>query len=229
MKKFFGKYLWLIEFISVALIVSLGVVVLFVLKGNEKILYIPFGVLFTVLGLIRFVPLLKTTDDKALKWMNAIELTIDLLAGIFLIVFAFIKNEEFDLGNALGFIVSALLILRAVVYFYSTSIRKQNTTTFMFVFHLLLIVSGSIFIGMGGFNTEDVKYVVFALCILCALYLTVDAYKKYSNYRSLEYAKNKSKEINIEEETKVEAPSADEIIEQNEITERDNPEDGLNA
>ncbi len=229
MKKVFSKYLWLIEFISVALLVSLGIVILFVLKGNEKILYIPFGVLFTVLGLIRFVPLLKTTDDKVLKWMNAIELTIDLLAGIFLIVFAFIKNDKLDLGNSLGFIVSALLILRAIVYFYSTSIRKQSTTIFMFVFHVVLIISGSIFVGMGGFNTEDVKYVVFALCVLCALYLSIDGYKKYSNYRSLEYAKNKSKEIVIEEEVKNEAPSADEIIEQNEITERDNPEDGLNA
>ena len=48
---------------------------------------------------------------------------------------------------------------------------------------VVLIIAGSIFVGLGGFNTEDVKYVVFALCVLCALYLTVDGYKKYSKAR----------------------------------------------
>lgn len=229
MKKFFSKYLWLIEFIAVALLVTLGIAVVLVLKDNEKILFIPFGVLFAILGIARFVPLLKTTNDKALKWFNTFELLIDLCAGVFLIVCAFIKNDKFELGNALGFIIASLLILRSIVYFYSTSIRKQNTNLFMFVLHTCLIVLSSVVVGMGGFNANDVKYVVFALCIISALFLSFDGYKKYSNYRSNEYAKNLSKDIKVEENNTIEAPSADEIIEQNEIIERENPENGLNA
>ena len=83
---------------------------------------------------------------------------------------------------------------------------------------------------MGSFNTNWIIWVVFAICILCAIILLIDGIKKYSGFRNEEYAKKLSNAVNVEDDVyEVEVPSAEEIIEKGEIIEGENPQDGLNA
>ncbi len=229
MKKFFNKFVWLFEFIAVALIVTFAIILVTALKEHKTITYIPFGIAFVVLGVARFIPLIKTTNDKVMKWMNGIELIVDILAGVFLITIGFVTKKDI-LGNYLGYIICAVLYLRAFVYFFSTVIRKENATLPMFFVHIFLITISSVLVGMGSFNTNWIIWVVFAICILCAIVLLIDGIKKYSGFRNEEYAKKLSNAVNVETEVyEIETPSAEEIIEEGEIREGENPQDGLNA
>lgn len=229
MKKFFNRYVWLFEFIAVALVVTFAIILVTVLKEHKTITYIPFGIAFAVLGIARFIPLIKTTNDKVMKWMNGVELIIDILAGVFLITIGFVTKDDI-LGNYLGYIICAVLYLRAFVYFFATVNRQEKTTLPMFFIHVSLITTSSILIGMGSFDTNWIIWVVFAICLICSIVLLLDGIKKYSSFRNEEYAKKLSNSVNVEEKIdEIEMPSADQIIEQGEIREGDNPQDGLNA
>lgn len=225
MKKTFNKYVWLWEFIGAALLTALGIIVGFL----NNVLLIIVGLIFIFLGVFRFVPLLKTTDDKVLKWMLALELIIDVVAGVVLLIIGLKNKDVENLKLVFGYIICAILYLRGFVYLFSVSIRKESAKLPMFIFHVFLLTLASILIGRGGFSLKELSWVILALCILCSIVICFDGVKKYRNYRNDEYAQKISKEIKIEEAKTLEAPSADEIIEQTNITEGENPQDGLNA
>ena len=111
MKAMFKKYLWLWEFIGVALIVGVGLVSKFV----PNVLYFILGAAFVVLGLFRLIPLFRTTEDKLLKWIYVAEIFIDVIVGVSLIVIAINEN---DLKNILGYLVGGVLYIRALIYFF---------------------------------------------------------------------------------------------------------------
>lgn len=225
MKKFLSKYVWLWEFIGAALLTSLGIIVGFL----NNILLVIVGVIFIFLGMFRFIPLLKTTDDSLLKWILAIELIVDIAAGIVLLIIG-LKNENIDnLQLVFGYIICAILYLRGFVYLFSVSLRKEKAKIVLFVFHIMLLTVASILVGRGGFSLNELSWVILGLCVLCSLVICVDGVKKYGNYRNEEYAKTLTQKVKEEEKSSKDAPSADEIIEQSNITEGENPQDGLNA
>ena len=80
MKALFKKYLWLFEFIGAAIILGVGLVCKFV----PAVLYFIVGIIFVFLGLFRIIPLVKTTEDKLLKWFYAGEMIIEVAAGVVL-------------------------------------------------------------------------------------------------------------------------------------------------
>ena len=83
MKKFFSKYMWLFEMIAAALLLGLGLIMKFI----PSALLILVGLIFFVLGALRIIPLVKTTDDKLLKILYIIELAIEMIAGVVLFIF----------------------------------------------------------------------------------------------------------------------------------------------
>ncbi len=117
MIKFLKRYVWLWEMIGAALLISLGLIVKFV----PNVLYVMVGLVFVFLGALRFIPLLKTTEDKLLKWCYGIELLLDIASGIVLVVLG-VKNEQSDtINNLFGYIIGGVLYLRGFVYLFSTS------------------------------------------------------------------------------------------------------------
>ncbi|HPT89117.1 MAG TPA: hypothetical protein PLY84_01910, partial [Bacilli bacterium] len=72
MMKLLKKYVWLFEWIAAALILALGIYV----AVEPSVLYLVAGIAITILGLFRLVPLLKTTEDKVLKFIYLGEMIV---------------------------------------------------------------------------------------------------------------------------------------------------------
>lgn len=105
MKAMIKKYLWLWEFIGVALILGVGLVIYFM----NDILFVIVGLIFTVMGVLRIIPLLKTTNDTLLRWLYAIEIFINIGAGIALIVLGINQENSVNLQVLFGYIIGGIL------------------------------------------------------------------------------------------------------------------------
>ncbi|MBO7078631.1 MAG: hypothetical protein J6W64_02320 [Bacilli bacterium] len=210
MKKKLAKYAWLFEMIGCALLIGLGIVMKFV----PSVLLVLVGLVFFVLGLFRIVPLLKTTDDKLLKALYAVELFIDMGAGIALFILGIKKDTEAidDLRKIFGFIIAGILYLRGLVYLFAVSFKKEDAKIWLFFIHIGLITLATVIIARGGFTLATLGWVLLALAILSAIFVGVDSIKKYTKYRNEEYALKKTKDINVKEEKVNDAPTADEVI-----------------
>ena len=210
MKKKLAKYAWLFEMIGCALLIGLGIVMKFV----PSVLLVLVGLVFFVLGLFRIVPLLKTTDDKLLKILYAVELFIDMGAGVALFILG-IKNDTEaidDLRKIFGFIIGGILYLRGLVYLFAVSFKKEDAKIWLFFIHIGLITLATVIIARGGFTLATLGWVLLALAILSAIFVGVDSIKKYTKYRNEEYALKKTKGINVKEEKVNDAPTAEEVI-----------------
>ena len=210
MKKKLAKYAWLFEMIGCALLIGLGIIMKFV----PSVLLVLVGLVFFVLGLFRIVPLLKTTDDKLLKALYAVELFIDMGAGIALFILGIKKDTEAidDLRKIFGFIIAGILHLRGLVYLFAVSFKKEDAKIWLFFIHIGLITLATVIIARGGFTLATLGWVLLALAILSAIFVGVDSIKKYTKYRNEEYALKKTKDINVKEEKVNDAPTADEVI-----------------
>ena len=210
MKKKLTKYAWLFEMIGCALLIGLGIIMKFV----PSVLLVLVGLVFFVLGLFRIVPLLKTTDDKLLKALYAVELFIDMGAGIALFILGIKKDTEAidDLRKIFGFIIAGILYLRGLVYLFAVSFKKEDAKIWLFFIHIGLITLATVIIARGGFTLATLGWVLLALAILSAIFVGVDSIKKYTKYRNEEYALKKTKDINVKEEKVNDAPTADEVI-----------------
>lgn len=162
MKKFFKNYLWLWEFIAVAFVLAIGIVAKFI----PDILIIIIGITFIVLGIFRIIPLLKTTKDRLLKGIYAGEIFISIFAGAVLIYLYYQKEE---LNKTFGYIIGAVLYLRALIYFYGTILRHEESDFFQFILHIVLITLGTAIIARGGFDVEDLGWVILIIAILTSI------------------------------------------------------------
>ncbi|NLM33778.1 MAG: hypothetical protein GX203_06250, partial [Acholeplasmataceae bacterium] len=81
MMKLLKKYVWLFEWIAAALILALGIYV----AVEPSVLYLVAGIAITILGLFRVIPLLKTTDDRILKFVFLGEMILNIGIGVALI------------------------------------------------------------------------------------------------------------------------------------------------
>jgi uncharacterized membrane protein HdeD (DUF308 family) len=202
MKVMFKKYLWLWEFIGVALIIGVGLVSKFV----PDVLYFILGAVFIVLGLFRIIPLFKTTDDKVLRWIFLAEILIDIIVGILLIIIAI---NETEIKNILGYLVGGVLYLRALIFFFSTTIRTETADWPQFIVHIVLITVGTWIIANGGFSINELGWVILIVSIFAAIFIAYSGYRNYNNYRHEYAAKRITKKVKKEES--LEAPTSEEI------------------
>ncbi len=223
MKAMIKKYLWLWEFIGVALILGVGLVIYFM----NDILFVIVGLIFTVMGVLRIIPLLKTTNDKLLRWLYAIEIFINIGAGIALIVLGIDQENSVNLQVLFGYIIGGILYLRGVIYFIATVLRKEGTDRPKFIVNLVLLTIGALIIGRGGFAVADLAIVILVIAVLSAIFVAVGGIKNYQNYRNEYVATETSKKLKIEE-TK-EAPTADEIKQDRPVDDPKEKHDELNA
>lgn len=209
MKKFFEKYVWVFEFVGAAILIAFGLVMKFV---PISLLYIV-GTIFIILGLFRVFPLVKTTKDKVMKWIFSGEIVLNIIVGAYLIYLG--TKGINNLGKIFGYLIGAVLYLRAFIYFFATTIRKETTDTMMFFSHIVFITFGSLIIGNGGFNLNTLSWFILALAIISALFIAFRGYKDYRNYRFQLVIKESTKEITGKkekntEENIIKAPSKDE-------------------
>lgn len=215
MKEYLKKYMWLLEMIGAAILFALGIVLNFV----PSVLLTIVGFIFIFLGLLRIVPLIKTTDDKLMRWLYGVQIGINILAGGTLVYFGIADVDIADtlLDSLFGYIVGGVLYLQAFTFFMGATMRGEQTKWTMFFAHIILITLGTIIIARGGFKYATMGIIIMIICILASLVTAYKGYKDYSNYRNEEYAKGKTKKIKVKKEKTKEAPTAEEINDKIEI------------
>ena len=197
------KYLWLWEYIGVALVIIVGVIAKFV----DGALLAIVGSTFIILGLLRMIPLLKTTLDKVLKWIYFLEIVVNVIAGVLLIYFALEKKE---LKELFGYLIGGVLYLRGLIYFYATSLRHEDTDRPKFIAHVIFITIGTVIIARGGFAPEYLGWIILAIALISGIFIGYSGYQHYRNYRNEIASKTITKKVKKEKVEK-EAPTSEEI------------------
>lgn len=205
MMKLLKKYVWLFEWIAAALILALGIYV----AVEPSVLYLVAGIAITILGLFRLAPLLKTTEDKVLKFIYLGEMIVNVVVGILLIVL--FTNQNTDNGKLLGYLVGGVLYLRALIYFIATIFRKEGTDVPKFITHIVLITAGTAIITRGGFSDQQLAWLLLGIAVLTAAVMVIMGYSNYNNYRHTYRAVEKTKEMKDIEQ--LELPASEEKIE----------------
>lgn len=208
------KYVWVVEWITTALLIVLGIIAVV----EKTILLYTFGILFIIFGLFRIIPLLKTTNSKLVKWLLLGETIIDILSGGTLLFLA-IKNAE--TGNYIGYIIGGVLYLRGFIHFLSTSLKDEPSNLVNFFFHIIMLTIGTVAITKGGFDKKLLAWLFLIVIVICAIIIGIKGYRDYSNYRNNLSCENKLKKLNKEDSKSdkkkdiktdgVEAPTSDEI------------------
>lgn len=192
MKNFFKKYLWLFEFIGVAIILAVGI---FAFVKQEVFLYIA-GFSLIVLGLMRVVPLVKTTKDNLLKIIYTVEIVFNVIAGILLVV----EGGKDDYSeNLMRYLLGAVFYLRGAIYFYAAVLRKESTDYLQFFTHLILLTLGVVVFVTKFFTVTNLAWVVLVLAILSAFFIGYSGYRNYRNFRYERLAREETKKIIKEE------------------------------
>lgn len=207
MKEFFKKYLWLFEFIGVALIIGLGVVILAV----HSVLMVIVGSAFIIFGLMRLVPLIKTTDDKIAAILFSVEILVNIIIGI-VMIFLTTREDSQDLGAVFGYLIGAVLYLRGLIYFFTTGVRKEETDGMNFLVHVGLFTLAVIIIARGGFERETLAWVIFGLAIISSLFIGLDGYSNYNQYRHQYRSAVLTKKATKERQKDDVLPTSEEII-----------------
>lgn len=177
MTNFFKRYLWIFEWIGAALLITLGVVV----AVEDQIVHVVTGIVLTLFGLFRVIPLVKTTKTKSMKIILTIEVVLNIIIGGLLIYFGLKENP--DLKSVYGYLLGAILYARAVIYFLGTSIFKERTTPIIFILHIAFITLGTWFIVSGGFTSKQLGIAVLVIAVLVALMFILHGIRGYKSYR----------------------------------------------
>lgn len=204
MKNVFKKYLWLWEFIGAALIIGAGIVAVFV----ESIVLMVVGCAFIIMGIFRVVPLFKTTFDKILKWIYVFEIVLNIGIGGLLIYLA-IQEGDADLQALFGYLIGSVLYLRGALFFFATTVRKEDSDKPKFIAHLIFITIGAVVIGRGGFTPRELGWVILGIAILAAVFIAFSGFSNYRNYRGEIASKEVTKKV--QQDKGLEAPTSDEI------------------
>ena len=188
------KYIWVFEWITVALLTSLAIITVV----NPKVLLFAFGIIFIIFGLLRIVPLIKTTDSKLIKWLILVETIIDVVVGGFLLICVF-KNKVLDDNNIFGYAIGLVIYFRGFMHFLSTSVKNEPSTFVGFLVNIGFLTVSTVIISNGGINQVTFSWIFFTLVLICAIILALKGYKDYGNYRGNLYGQSKFKKIKVEE------------------------------
>lgn len=210
MKSSLKKFMWLWEMIGAALILALSIIIIV----NHSVLSMIVGLIFVFLGIFRLVPLIKTTDDKVLKWFYFGEIVLSVAVGCCLMSVSFLKEDNSFrqlVSKNCGYFIGAVLYLRGFTHFFGTSVRHEQYSFIYFIVHIILLTLGTIVIANGNLSLEVLAWIIFSIGLICTLFVSYNSYKDYKNYR-VKYASVRiTKQIEAKVENQIEAPTSDEI------------------
>ena len=141
------------------------------------------GGIFVLLGLVRVVPLLKTTENKVLRAVFLLEIVIDIGVGAALLVL--MNNASFYESPWFGRLTGAVLYLRGIVHLMDIVLFKGKNDIVLFWFTSCSLRSRCL---LGIERNQCQKRYYFYLCIshhLCALLPRLGRNHGYNNYRVL--------------------------------------------
>lgn len=200
MKNLFKKYLFVFEFIAIAILLAVGIFLQF---KHELFLFIV-GFILVIFGLYRIYPLIKTTKDNVLKVFLIIEILLNIVAGVFLIMEGMKDKVNEDL---MRYLVGSVLYLRGFIYFFGTSLRKESTDYTKFFVHIGFFTLGTILLIVNILDSRILAAIVLVLALISSAFLSFSGYGHYKKYRYEQLAKDETQKVKKKERNKKEEKS----------------------
>lgn len=188
MKSFFKKYLFVFEFIAVAILLAVGI---YLVVDPQVFLYIV-GLALIIFGLYRVIPLVKTTKDKVMKLILVCEVLLNVVAGVVLFYEGTKDSSNYN-EDLLRWIIGAVFYLRGFLYFFGTVIRKESTDYTRFFVHIGVFTLGTGILFNNFLSPKIMSYIVLVLCILASIFISISGIGHYKNYRFEQLAKDETR------------------------------------
>lgn len=200
------RYGWALKILGAALLIGLAAFLYFGETG-EQIVITFVGSAIIIYSVIRLVPFVKTQGSDLIKTINIMEITIDVMIGIFLIIYFLIFPESEGMGSVFGYLFGPFLILRGAVHFYGVSAGKERSDHALYFFHIGALVVGSFILFFdGGFEASILLLVIAIFSSGVGVFLIYDGGKGYKIYRyekAVYQQKVTSDETSVEKELPV--------------------------
>jgi len=187
MKNLFKKYLFVFEFLAVAILLTVGI---YLLIEPRLFLYIV-GLALIIFGLYRVFPLVKTTKDNLMKIILTFEVILNIIAGIILFLEGR-KGNDYN-KNLLRWIIGGVFYLRGFLYFFGTVLRKESTDYIKFFTSIAIFTLGTGMLFKNFLNDEIMSYIFLVVCILTSIFLSISGIGHYKNYRFEQLAKDETR------------------------------------
>lgn len=175
------KYGFALKLLGAALLVALGIVLEIKIDEAKTIIVAFIGAAIIIYALVRLVPYVRTQGNDLVKTINIMEITIDVLLGAAMIIIQF--TVDGGLGNALGYMLGAYLVLRGSVHFFGVSEGKEKSDLVLYFFHIACLVVGGIVIVSGEVDAAIFIHIILAFSVIVGGYLFYDGGKGYKVYR----------------------------------------------
>jgi len=176
-------YNWVFKFVGAAMLIALALVLFIVDVGHLIEAFV--GILIGGYAVMRLVPFIKTQRSDLIKTINIFEIGFNLLVATVFIGNAIVRGEVLgQIGNIdlFGVLTGAVLIVRGMVHFYGISDGNEKGDHGTYFFHVSTLIVGTLIIAQ-GYSVEHLIWLMLALTIGSATYLSVDAYGGYNLYR----------------------------------------------
>ena len=200
-KSKFG-YGWLLKFILAAILLAVGIYMVFA----DQVVYAITGIAIIIFSLLRVIPLMKTLNKEVLRTMNLIEIIFDIILGAVITYIAFSKGDTladepiwstvYRYGLVFFFYARGLVFFNSVVFF------GEKTEVPKFWFHIVSLTLGAVIAVYPNFDYNTVGFIFLIISFVGAAYLGFDGSGGYKLYRqkSLELNKGKSSETETHKE-----------------------------
>jgi len=175
------KYGFVLKILGAALLVGLAIVLELKRDQAEDIVIAIIGAIIILYAVIRLVPFVKTQGSDLVKTINIMEITIDVLLGAAMIIIQF--TVESGLGNALGYMLGAYLILRGSVHFFGVSEGKERSDLVLYFFHIACLVVGGVVLVSGDIDAVLIIHIILGFSVVVGGFLIYDGGKGYKVYR----------------------------------------------
>lgn len=201
---FFKKYKWILLAISFIFLLVFGIVLLFNQSLGENIVLIISGITILTFAGIRFVPLIRSLDNKYRVLLNAFEILINIVIGGLMIYFSTKSAEETKkIIGIYKYCVAGVVWFRGLVYFIEVSFMKEKAEPSKFIAHIGFISLGAALLVWKDFQVKNLVIILIILCFLGAAYSLVDSIIHYNHYRKLYIPERKKEKKEVEKEEEV--------------------------
>ncbi len=197
-------YGWLLKFILAAILVGVGIYMVFA----DEVVYLITGIAIVLFSIFRVIPLMKTLNKEVLRTINLIEIIFDTLIGAAMI---YIVLSERDLTEGIWsgvyrFSLAFFFYARGLVYFNSVVFFKEKTEIPKFWVHIVALSIGAIIAFQPDFDYNTVGIFLLLISLVGASYLGYDGFGGYKKYRTYQKELNQEKEKNKPKEIDPETP-----------------------
>lgn len=214
MGKFKYGYGWLLKLILAAILLGVGVYMVFA----DQVVYTITGIAIVVYSLVRVVPLLKTLEKEILRTINLIEIIFDVILGGVMIYAGITKPDTASWDTWLGiykYMLAFFFYVRGLIFFSSIAFMEEKTEMPKFWFHIVALTLGPVIVLWENFKPSTLGWIFLFISVAGATYLGFDGYGGYKKYREYSKSINTSKkpEKHPEVEKELPKPIKDEVEE----------------